>query len=106
MRENRRPRLCNSRITRVSKVVLPAPLHPARPITFIAFSAVLARTGLGILQTSFISADSHCHANLPDMMKIEKAPAPLIVPNLAYPRLTERVAGTDQIGAAVVVRVP
>jgi len=40
------------------------------------------------------------------MMKIEKAPAPLIVPNPADPRLTERVAGTDQTGAAVEIRVP
>jgi FdhD protein len=40
------------------------------------------------------------------MMKIDKAPAPLIVPNPADPRLTERVAGTDQNGAAVEIRVP
>src|SRR5260370_928009 len=40
------------------------------------------------------------------MMKMEKAPAPLIVPNPADPRLTERVAGTDQAGAAVEIRVP
>src|SRR6476659_6980395 len=40
------------------------------------------------------------------MMKIEKAPAPLIVPNPADPRLSERVAGTDQAGAAVEIRVP
>src|SRR5215207_11112133 len=40
------------------------------------------------------------------MMKIEKAPAPLIVPDPADPRLTERVAGTDQTGAAVEIRVP
>jgi FdhD protein len=40
------------------------------------------------------------------MMKIEKAPAPLIVPNPEDPRLTERVAGTDQMGAAVEIRVP
>ena len=39
-------------------------------------------------------------------MKIEKAPAPLIVPNPEDPRLTERVAGTDQTGAAVEIRVP
>src|SRR5205814_903907 len=38
MTETRRPRFCNCGITRVSKVVLPAPLHPARPITFITFS--------------------------------------------------------------------
>src|SRR5215203_6571442 len=40
------------------------------------------------------------------MMKIEKAPAPLIVPDPADPRLTERVAGTDQTGAPVEIRVP
>src|SRR3954454_2090142 len=106
MTETRRPCLCNCGITRVSKVVLPAPLHPARPITFITSSATPGRIGLGILPRCFISADSHCHANLPDMMKIEKAPAPLIVPNPEDPRLTERVAGTDQTGAAVEIRVP
>src|SRR5829696_181501 len=40
------------------------------------------------------------------MMKIDKAPAPLIVPDPADPRLTERVAGTDQTGASVEIRVP
>src|SRR5437899_12834758 len=40
------------------------------------------------------------------MMKIEKAPVPLIVPNPDDPRLTERVAGTDQTGAAVEIKVP
>src|SRR5688572_31041095 len=40
------------------------------------------------------------------MMKIEKAPAPLIVPDPADPRLTERVTGTDQTGASVEIRVP
>src|ERR1044072_4334785 len=40
------------------------------------------------------------------MMKIDKAPAPLIVPNPDDPRLTERVTGTDQNGAAVEIRVP
>ena len=39
-------------------------------------------------------------------MKIDKAPIPLIVPNPDDPRLTERVAGTDQTGAAVEIRVP
>ena len=38
MTEMRRPCFCNCGIARVSKVVLPAPLHPARPITFITFS--------------------------------------------------------------------
>src|SRR5258708_8386810 len=40
------------------------------------------------------------------MMKIDKAPVPLIVPNPDDPRLTERVAGTDQNGATVEIRVP
>src|SRR5436309_2833669 len=40
------------------------------------------------------------------MMKIDEAPAPLIVPNPDDPRLTERVTGTDQTGAAVKIRVP
>src|SRR5471030_2322601 len=40
------------------------------------------------------------------MMKIDKAPVPLIVPNPEDPRLTERVAGTDQTGAAVEINVP
>src|SRR6195952_3931351 len=39
------------------------------------------------------------------MMKIEKAPVPLIVPNPADPRLTQRVAGTDQTGGAVEINV-
>src|SRR5213079_2326054 len=40
------------------------------------------------------------------MMKIEKAPVPLIVPNPDDPRLTERVRGTDQHGAEVEIKVP
>jgi FdhD protein len=40
------------------------------------------------------------------MMKIEKAPIPLIVPNPDDPRLTERVRGTDQHGAEVEIKVP
>src|SRR5229473_1328132 len=40
------------------------------------------------------------------MMKIDKAPVPLIVPNPGDPRLTERVAGTDQAGATVEINVP
>src|SRR6266403_4685244 len=40
------------------------------------------------------------------MMKIDKAPVPLILPNPQDPRLTERVAGTDQTGAAVEINVP
>src|SRR5439155_22779011 len=130
MTETRRPSLRKCGITRVSKVVLPAPLHPARPITFITFSGgfpnVIARSEAttqstppspryGLLrfarnddagrivhtQKCFISAGGHCHANLRAMMKLDKAPAPLIVPNPADPRLTERVAGTDHTGAAV-----
>src|SRR6202048_1512016 len=40
------------------------------------------------------------------MMKIDKIPVPLIVPNPGDPRLTERGAGTDPTGAAVEIRVP
>jgi FdhD protein len=40
------------------------------------------------------------------MMKIDKAPVPLIVPDPHDPRLTERVAGTDQAGATVEINVP
>src|SRR5215216_7011717 len=40
------------------------------------------------------------------MMKIDKAPVPLIVPNPDDPRLTERVAGNDQTGAPIEIRVP
>ena len=35
------------------------------------------------------------------MTKIERLSAPLIVPDPSDPRLTERVAGTDQAGATV-----
>src|SRR6201990_2629965 len=62
--------------------------------------------GLGILQTCFISAVSPCHANVGPMMKIEKAPVPLIVPNPDDPRLTERVIGVDQTGARIETKVP
>ena len=40
------------------------------------------------------------------MMKIEKAPVPLIVPNPDDPRLTERVVGIDQTGARTEIKVP
>src|SRR5258706_9163370 len=53
-----------------------------------------------------ISANRQCHASLRKMMKIDKAPIPLILPNPQDPRLTERVAGTDQTGAAVEINVP
>src|SRR5260370_301983 len=63
-------------------------------------------TGLCFVQRCFISANRQCHASLRMMMKIDKAPVPLIVPNPHDPRLTERVAGTDQTGAAVEINVP
>jgi FdhD protein len=53
-----------------------------------------------------ISDGRESHANLSAMMKIEKAPVPLIVPNPDDPRLTERVTGTDQTGASVEIKVP
>jgi FdhD protein len=40
------------------------------------------------------------------MIKTDKAPPPLIVPDPADPRLTERAMGTDQTGAAVEIKVP
>src|ERR1700752_5284976 len=40
------------------------------------------------------------------MMKIDKTPVPLIVPDPHDPRLTERVAGTEQSGAKVEINVP
>jgi len=40
------------------------------------------------------------------MMKIDKAPVPLILPDPHDPRLTESVAGTDQAGVAVQISVP
>jgi len=40
------------------------------------------------------------------MMKIDKAPVPLIVPNPDDPRLTQSVTGTDQSGAKVEIKVP
>jgi FdhD protein len=39
-------------------------------------------------------------------MKIEKTPAPLILPNPRDQRLTERVEGIDQAGARVAINVP
>src|SRR5947209_12450347 len=55
---------------------------------------------------SFISTCTECHAIEQVMDKTAKPIAPLIVPNPADPRLTERVAGTDQAGAAVEINVP
>jgi hypothetical protein len=95
--------LSQLRITRVSKVVLPAPLIP-RGLSLIAFSAALAGPGWACSKGALYRlADI---VMLTGMMKIDKAPAPLIVPDPADPRLTERVAGTDQTGAAVEIRVP
>src|ERR1700738_716948 len=45
-------------------------------------------TGLCNVLRCFISANSECHASLRTMMKIDKAPVPLIVPNPGDPRLT------------------
>src|SRR5215212_9032568 len=54
----------------------------------------------------FISASGECHATLRMMMKIDKTPVPLILPDPHDPRLSERVGGTDQSGAAVEINVP
>src|SRR5581483_10719403 len=104
--ETRRPSLSRCGIVRFSKVVLPAPLHPARPITFIAVSKSRPEPALNPDPCCIISDCRESHANLMGMMKIEKAPIPLIVPNPDDPRLTERVRGTDQTGAEVEIRVP
>jgi FdhD protein len=40
------------------------------------------------------------------MMKIDKAPVPLIIPDPDDPRLTQSVTGTDQTGAKVEIKVP
>jgi FdhD protein len=40
------------------------------------------------------------------MMKIEKTPPPVILPDPRDPRLTERVAGIDQTGAKIEINVP
>src|SRR3954466_4532381 len=53
-----------------------------------------------------ISALPECHANVAAMMKIDKAPVPLIVPDTDDPRLTESVTGTDQSGARIEIKVP
>src|SRR5436305_8684570 len=64
------------------------------------------RTGLGFAIGCFISGWRKCHATRPMMMKLEKAPVPLILPDPHDPRLTERVAGTDQMGTTVEINVP
>ena len=60
---------------------------------------------------SFVPGDAYigletlsCYAAF--MMKIEKTPVPLILPNPQDPRLTERVTGTDQSGASTAINVP
>ena len=40
------------------------------------------------------------------MMRVEKSPVPLIVPNPDDARLTQRVTGIDQTGANVEIKVP
>src|SRR3954447_8921580 len=105
MTDTRRPWPSKWGMTRVNSVVLPAPLHPAKPITFISFSQPPAKPGLLCLRQLYIGRQAmSCYPAA--MMKIDKAPVPLIVPNPQDPRLTERVAGTDQTGAAVEIRVP
>src|ERR1700722_16924528 len=101
--ETRRPSAMKYGISRVSSVVLPAPLHPARPITFMSFSGPMNRLPI---QSCFISTSPQCHAIEQTMIKTDNAAPPLIVPDPTDPRLTERVAGTDQTGAAVEIKVP
>jgi FdhD protein len=40
------------------------------------------------------------------MMKMDRPPAPLIVPDPDDPRLTQRVSGVDQGGVTVEIKVP
>jgi FdhD protein len=40
------------------------------------------------------------------MMKMDRPPAPLIVPDPDDPRLTQRVSGVDQTGVTVEIKVP
>src|SRR3954451_9684906 len=64
------------------------------------------RTGLGFAIGCFISGWRKCHATRQMMMKLEKAPVPLILPDPHDPRLTERVGVTYQTGSAVEINVP
>src|SRR5512142_2384551 len=98
MTETRRPSLRRCGMTCANSVVLPAPLHPARPMTFIDFSATEAHL-LSPEKAYIGTKDLSCYAA--EMMKVEKSPVPLILPDPADPRLTERVAGTDQAGGKV-----
>src|SRR5580693_8272931 len=122
-------------MTRAKSVVFPAPLHPASPITFIEFSGTrypcrhceeqgdeaiqpltesmdcFASLAMTLPAISFVPGDAYigletlsCYAAF--MMKIEKTPVPLILPNPQDPRLTERVTGTDQSGASTAINVP
>src|SRR5689334_6576372 len=75
-------------------------------MTFIAISAAPVEPGLSSVQTCFISAHRECHDNLPNMMKTDTDTAPRILPDPHDPRLTERVSGTDQTGAAIEINVP
>jgi FdhD protein len=72
-------------------------------MTFIPFSATEAH--LFSPEKPYIGTRNlSCYAA--EMMKIEKSPVPLILPDPADPRLTERVAGTDQTGGQVEIKVP
>src|SRR6266851_725548 len=54
MTETRRPWPRRWGMTRVNSVVLPAPLHPARPITFIIFSGLPAEPGYAVSKAAYI----------------------------------------------------
>src|SRR5579871_6006933 len=69
-------------------------------------SCTMFRYRLANTQGALYLGAGECHANLRPAMKIERTSAPLIVPDPADPRLTERVTGTDQTGARTEIRVP
>src|ERR1700722_1971160 len=96
MTETRRPcsRKCGMR--RVSSVVLPAPLHPARPITLIYFSERPAEPAMFCPKGCFISANGECHAGHQMMMKIDEAPTPAIPGVLLAGGLARRMGGGDK----------
>src|SRR5689334_20055040 len=87
----------------LSSVVLPAPLQPASPITFMSCPTPcqpLCHRGAlyPLVRNVMLSSRT--------MDKPAKIPVPLILPDPADPRLTERVDGTDQAGAKVEINVP
>src|SRR3984957_4260376 len=94
-------------MTRLSSVVLPAPLHPARPITFISFSGPRScrhgeePTGLAHFVHTwrcFISAGAHCHATCGPVMRATTVTneIPAIPGVLLAGGLARRMGGGDK----------